>query len=147
MKKLAIFIGLCMPITANADPQFTDLQEGDPAPFDGKLFNYEAVSELIVNRETAEEECELQTQYHLDLQAAQHQLELDRFEIRYDGLQERYDAMNLLKDDEITRLQDLIGKHPNRRNAWMFAGGVVAGIATSIGIMYATAELTDQEVL
>ena len=51
--------------------------------------------------------------------------------------------MNLLKDDEITRLQDLIGKHPNRRNAWMFAGGVVAGIATSIGIMYATAELTD----
>ena len=51
--------------------------------------------------------------------------------------------MHLLKDDEITRLQDLIGKHPNRRNAWMFAGGVVAGIATSFGIMYATAELTD----
>jgi|ETNvirenome_6_85_1030632.scaffolds.fasta_scaffold03652_8 hypothetical protein len=143
MKKLAILIGLYIPITANADPQFTDLQEGDPAPFDGKLFNYEAVSELIVNRETAEEECELQTQYQLDLQAAQHQLDLDRFQIRYDGLQERYDAMNLLKDDEITRLQDLIGKHPNRRTAWMFAGGVVAGIATSIGIMYATAELTD----
>lgn len=143
MNKLAILIGLCIPIAANADPQFTDLQEGDPAPFDGKLFNYEAVSELIVNRETAEEECELQTQYQLDLQAAQHQLELDRFQIRHDGLQERYDAMNLLKDDEITRLQDLIGKHPNRRNAWMFAGGVVAGIATSIGIMYATAELTD----
>ena len=143
MKKLAILIGLCMPITANADSQFTDLQEGDPAPFDGKLFNYEAVSELIVNRETAEEECELQTQYQLDLQAAQHQLELDRFQIQYDGLQERYDAMNLLKDDEITRLQDLIGRHPNRRTAWMFAGGVVAGITTSIGIMYATAELTD----
>ena len=143
MKKLAILIGLCVPIAANADPQFTDLQEGDPAPFDGKLFNYEAVSELIVNRETAEEECELQTQYQLDLQAAQHQLDLDRFQIRYDGLQERYDAMNLLKDDEITRLQDLVGRHPNRRTALMFAGGVVAGIATSIGIMYATAELTD----
>ena len=119
------------------------LQEGEPAPFDGKLFNYEAVSELIVNRETAEEECELETQYQLDLQAAQHQLEIDRFQIQYDGLQERYDAMNLLKDDEITRLQDLIGKHPNRRNVWMFAGGVVAGIGTSIAIMYATAELTD----
>jgi len=132
-----------MPITTYADAQFTDLQEGDPAPFDGKLFNYEAVSELIVNRETAEEECELETQYQLDLQVAQHQLEIDRFQIQYDGLQERYDAMNLLKDDEITRLQDLIGKHPNRRNVWMFAGGVVAGIGTSIAIMYATAELTD----
>jgi hypothetical protein len=143
MRKLAIIIGLSLPIAAAADPQFTDLQEGDPAPFDGKLFNYEAVSELIVNREIAEEECELETRYQLDLQAAQHQLELDRFEIRYDGLQERYDAMNLIKDDEITRLQDLIGKHPNRRNAWMFAGGVVAGVATSIGIMYATAELTN----
>ncbi len=132
-----------MPITTYADAQFTDLQEGEPAPFDGKLFNYEAVSELIVNRETAEEECELETQYQLDLQAAQHQLEIDRFQIQYDGLQERYDAMNLLKDDEITRLQDLIGKHPNRRNVWMFAGGVVAGIGTSIAIMYATAELTD----
>ena len=143
MKNLVLLIGLCMPITTYADAQFTDLQEGEPAPFDGKLFNYEAVSELIVNRETAEEECELETQYQLDLQAAQHQLEIDRFQIQYDGLQERYDAMNLLKDGEITRLQDLIGKHPNRRNVWMLAGGVVAGIGTSIAIMYATAELTD----
>ena len=143
MKKLAILIGLCMPIAANADPQFTDLEEGEVAPFAGKLFNYEAVSELIVDKETADEQCEVKIQYQLDLQAAQHQLVLDKFQIQYDGLQERYDAMNLIKSDEITRLQDLIAKHPNRRNAWMFAGGVIAGVATSIGIMYATAELTD----
>ena len=143
MRKLAIIIGLCLPITANADPQFTDLEEGEAAPFAGKLFNYEAVSELIVDKEIADEECELKTQYELDLLGAQHQLELDKFQIQFDGLQERYDAMNLIKDDEITRLQDLIGKHPNRRNAWMFAGGVVAGVATSISIMYATAELTN----
>ena len=143
MKKLAILIGLCMPIAANADPQFTDLEEGEVAPFAGKLFNYEAVSELIVDKEAADEQCEIEIQYQLSLQAAQHQLALDKFQIQYDGLQERYDAMNLIKDDEITRLQDLIGKHPNRRNAWMFAGGVVAGVVTSIGIMYATAELTN----
>ena len=143
MKKLAIIIGLCLPIVASADPQFTDLDEGEAAPFAGKLFNYEAVSELIVDKETADEECELEIQYELDLQAAQHQLELDKFQIQFDGLQERYDAINLIKDDEILRLQDLIGKHPNRRNAWMFAGGVVAGVATSISIMYATAELTN----
>ena len=141
MRKLPIIIGLCLPITANADPQFTDLEEGEAAPFAGKLFNYEAVSELIVDKEIADEECELEIQYHLDLIAAQHQLELDQFQIQFDGLQERYAAMNLIKDEEITRLQDLIGKHPNRRNAWMFAGGVVAGVTTSIGIMYATAEL------
>ena len=141
MRKLAIIVGLCLPIAANADPQFTDLEEGEAAPFAGKLFNYEAVSELIVGKEIADEECVLKTQYELHLQAAQHQLELEKFQIQYDGLQERYDAINLIKDDEITRLQDLIGKHPNRRNAWMFAGGVAAGVATSIGIMYATAEL------
>jgi hypothetical protein len=143
MRKLAIIIGLCLPVAANADPQFTDLEEGEAAPFAGKLFNYEAVSELIVDKEIADEECELKIEYELNLIAAQHQLELDKFQIQFDGLQERYDAMNLIKDDEITRLQDLIGKHPNRRNAWMFAGGVVAGVATSIGIMYATAELTN----
>mgnify|MGYP003149418266 CR=1 FL=1 len=141
MRKLAIIVGLCLPIAANADPEFTDLEEGEAAPFAGKLFNYEAVSELIVDKEIADEECELKTQYELDLLGAQHQLELDKFQIQFDGLQERYDTMNLIKDDEITRLQDLIGKHPNRRNAWMFAGGVVAGVTTSIGIMYATAEL------
>ena len=143
MKNLAILIGLCASTAAYADPQFTHLQEGDPAHFGGKLFNYEAVSQLIVSRELAEEECDIETQYQLDLQAAQHQLEVERFQIRYDGLQERYDAMNLLKDDEVARLQDLIGEHPNRRSVWMFAGGVVAGIGTSIAIMYATAELTD----
>jgi len=143
MRKLAIIIGLCLPVAANADPQFTDLEEGEAAPFAGKLFNYEAVSELIVDKEIADEECELKIEYELNLIAAQHQLELDKYQIQFDGLQERYDAMNLIKDDEITRLQDLIGKHPNRRNAWMFAGGVVAGVATSISIMYATAELTN----
>jgi hypothetical protein len=143
MRKLAIIVGLCLPIAANADPEFTDLEEGEAAPFAGKLFNYEAVSELIVDKETADEECELKIEYELDLLGARHQLALDKFQIQYDGLQERYDAMNLIKDDEVTRLQDLIGKHPNRRNTWMFAGGVVAGVATSIGIMYATAELTN----
>ena len=143
MRKILIILGLCFPIEASANPQFTDLEEGEPAPFAGKLFNYEAVSELIVDKESADEQCDLETQYQLDLQAAQHGLELDKFQIQYDGLQERYDAINLIKDDEIVRLQDLIGKHPNRRNVWMFAGGVVAGVATSIGIMYATAELTD----
>tara|TARA_R100000008_G_C3565955_1_gene159155 strand:+ start:113 stop:544 length:432 start_codon:yes stop_codon:yes gene_type:complete len=143
MKKILIILGLCYPIEASANPQFTDLEEGEPAPFAGKLFNYEAVSELIVEKEIADEQCEAEISYQLSLQSAQHKLELDKFQIKYDGLQERYDAMNLIKDDEITRLQGLIGKHPNRRNAWMFAGGVVAGVATSIGIMYATAELTD----
>ena len=143
MRKLAIIVGLCLPIAANADPEFTDLEEGEAAPFAGKLFNYEAVSELIVDKETADEECELKIEYELDLLGARYQLALDKFQIQYDGLQERYDAMNLIKDDEVTRLQDLIGKHPNRRNTWMFAGGVVTGVATSIGIMYATAELTN----
>lgn len=141
MRKVLIIFGLCFSASAIADPQFTDLEEGEAAPFAGKLFNYEAVSELIVDKEIADEECELKIEYEIDLLGAQHQLAIDKFQIQYDGLQERYDAMNLIKDDEITRLQDLIGKHPNRRNAWMFAGGVVAGVATSIGIMYATAEL------
>tara|TARA_R110000824_G_scaffold276358_1_gene464877 strand:- start:817 stop:1248 length:432 start_codon:yes stop_codon:yes gene_type:complete len=141
MRKILIIFGLCFSTNVSADPQFTDLEEGEAAPFAGKLFNYEAVSELIVDKEIADEECELKIEYELDILAAQHQLALDKFQIQYDGLQERYDAMNLIKDDEITRLQDLIGKHPNRRNAWMFAGGVAAGVATSIGIMYATAEL------
>ena len=94
------------------------------------------------HRETAQNGAE-RSNVSLVVNGARHQLELDKFQIQFDGLQERYDAINLIKDDEILRLQDLIGKHPNRRNAWMFAGGVVAGVATSIGIMYATAELTN----
>jgi len=81
MKKIATVFGLCFSINANADPQFTNLEEGEVAPFAGKLFNYEAVSELIVDKEIADEECELQVQYQLDLQTAQHQLESDVFKI------------------------------------------------------------------
>ena len=47
MRKLAIIVGLCLPIAANADPQFTDLEEGEAAPFAGKLFNYEAVKNTV----------------------------------------------------------------------------------------------------
>ena len=130
-------------VSVNPAPKIMGIRKGQAAPFSGVLLNSLAAARIFADKDFSNEECELKIEYELNLIAAQHQLELDKYQIQFDGLQERYDAMNLIKDDEITRLQDLIGKHPNRRNAWMFAGGVVAGVATSISIMYATAELTN----
>ena len=50
---ICFVFGLCFSTNASADPQFTDLDEGEAAPFAGKLFNYEAVSELIVDKDSS----------------------------------------------------------------------------------------------
>ncbi|HAI19047.1 MAG TPA: hypothetical protein DCM10_14075, partial [Xanthomarina gelatinilytica] len=75
------------------DPQFTNLDTGDPAPFAGTLFNPAAVAELIVDSQFSMEECDLRVQFEKDRTAADYQLQLDILQASYDSLQERHSLL------------------------------------------------------
>jgi hypothetical protein len=119
---------------------FTLLQENQPAPYAGFLFDRQGVSKLLTETEFAVRELRLRHNFELDKGNALWQLKLDNALAANTSLQERQDSLIKIKDDEILRLQEISLDKPNDYSVWWFAGGVVAGIFVSIGVFYAAAE-------
>ena len=67
-------------------PQFAIVGQDEPAPFEGVLFNKRGIAELLVLPEQYKMECDLETEYHLDVQATEFHLERQNFQIRLDAL-------------------------------------------------------------
>jgi len=123
------------------EPQFTQLELGDPAPFAGTLFNPTATAQLIADREFRLTDCDLRVNYQINLLTAKRDLEYNLLQVRYDSLEERSTALSTLRDQEITDLREVVRKHPNRHSHWFFAGGFIVGAATSIAIFFAAREI------
>ena len=119
---------------AYADPaKFTILGENEPAPFEGVLFNKRGIAELLIMPEQFSMNCDLEIEYHLDVQATEFHLERQNFQIRLDALTSEYDLRIEQKDIEINALQAaMLNQSPNNK-MWWFVGGVAAGVATTYG--------------
>ena len=125
---------LLLSTLAYAEPaQFTILDENEPAPFEGVLFNKRGIAELLVLPEEYRMGCDLEIEYQLDVQATEFHLERQNFQIRLDALAQEYDLRIEQKDIEIAALQDAMLNQSPSNKLWWFAGGVAAGIATTYG--------------
>tara|TARA_R100001126_G_C4716853_1_gene97372 strand:- start:91 stop:507 length:417 start_codon:yes stop_codon:yes gene_type:complete len=117
---------------AYAEPaQFTILGENEPAPFEGVLFNKRALAELLVMPDQFSMNCDLEIEYHLDVQATEFHLERQNFQIRLDALTSEYDLRIEQKDIEIAALQEAMLNQSPDNKMWWFAGGIAAGIVTT----------------
>jgi len=118
---------------ASEPPQFTILGQNEPSPFEGVLFNKRAIAELLVMPEEFRMGCDLEVEYHLDVQATEFHLERQNFQIRLDALSQEYNLLIEQKDIEIATLQEAILKQSPNNRLWWFAGGIAAGV----GVTYA----------
>ena len=71
---------------------------------------------------------------------ARHKMEMDNAKIAHDMVERRYSSIVQINNKEIERLQKIALERRNEYSPLWFAGGVVAGIATSIAIFYAAVE-------
>ncbi len=99
----------------SAQPLMTSLDEGQAAPFSGRLFNDEAVASIIAGKEFAEQQCEIQMSLDYSLQLAEKQLQIDYLGIEKETLQKKHEALIDIRDEEIKSLR----KHINpKRSMW-----------------------------
>jgi hypothetical protein len=119
---------------ATAEPLMSPLSEGEPAPFAGRLFNDEAVVSIITMKEFAEEQCTIDSALNFSIQLAEKQQQIDYLEIEKAALQEKYDAMVEIKNEEI---QTLRRYSSTKRSSWVFFGGFALGTTTSLLTYYA----------
>ena len=132
-------IGLLLLSSALAqDAQYTQLEAGEQAPFAGYLFNETATAELIVEKQFAMTECDLRTEFEINRISAEYDLQLSLAEIRAIAEQEK---LNFLLTEAQNELDSYRAARKPNTQLW-FAGGMAAGIATSVAIFYAATEIS-----
>ena len=115
------------------DGKFAVLEEAQPAPFDGVLFNKSAVADIMTEKATWQSQCDIEVEYQLDVAGTEFELERKNFNIRYDALDEEYKLIVEQKDVEIVKLQETIKKQsPPNKWAW-YAGGIASGVVITYG--------------
>lgn len=134
MTSFFMFLLMACPVAHAEVPQFTSLKKGEEAPFDGRLFNDEALSIIIVDKKFEDKECELRVSYEVDLMRVQEKYKFDILTATCEADDMRLNELITIRDEEIEFLRK---QHKPSRSHWWIAGGFIAGAATSIGIMYA----------
>lgn len=131
---------LFLTSVALAQPLMTPLSEGEVAPFDGRLFNDEAVVSMLTMKEHLEEQCDIQSALDYSLSLSEKQLEIDLLKIEKETLETKHELLMEIKEQEIQTLR----KHVDPRRAlWAFLGGFVVGTGASLGTYYAAQKITE----
>ena len=118
---------------AYGEPQFIQLTKGDPAPFSGRLFNDEAVANLIVDKESIEEACSIEVDFELEKAMAKWNYDYQIMEINLQGKLERANAVIESQSQEIDYLR---GEHKPARTFLWISTGFTVGTLTSLGIYH-----------
>lgn len=109
------------------EPQFTFLEKGEPAPFDGTLFDPSASVVLSLRPEEMKQICALETKHEIEILTAKCSLEKDLLTIKSESLTEQHTEILAIKDSQITRYKELLEDKKSYNKWFYFAGGVVLG--------------------
>ena len=119
-----------LPFLFAEEPKYTNLKEGDIAPWAGRLLNEAALRILVEENATQDLTCEARVEFKVNE---------TRIEEKY-----RYDILKVQTDAEIKQLNELVKIQDKfikdlkpKNNIWPVVAGFIGGAAISIGIMYA----------
>ena len=117
-----------------ADPQFTKLKKGEPAPWDGRLFNDAAVAKFVIEDKYKIEQCNILVSYEVEKRIAEINLEHQREVLAIQTDNQILAEKVSLRDDRIKELEKLKKPH---NPFWYATLGIVAGAGITIGIAHA----------
>lgn len=137
MKYLLMGTLLTWSSAANGEdkkPKFSNIKQGEVAPFDGRLFNDAAVSKIIVDSQFQNLECKLRVDFEIGQVRAEEQYKYDIFYAKSEADNQKYQEIINIRDQHIKSLE----KYVRPSNAhWWAIGGFTIGAGAAIGIMYA----------
>jgi demethoxyubiquinone hydroxylase (CLK1/Coq7/Cat5 family) len=137
MKYLLMGALLTWSSAANGDdekPKFSNIKQGEVAPFDGRLFNDAAVSKIIVDSQFQNLECKLRVDFEIGQVKAEEQYRYDILYAKSEADNQRFTDVISIRDQHIQSLE----KYVRPSNAhWWAIGGFTVGAGAAIGIMYA----------
>ena len=123
---------------ASAEPLMMRVEKGQTAPFDGRLFNDEAVASILADSETVIPQCEIRKDLEWKTQMAELQYKYDILEAEHEALKYKHNNIVAIRDEEIEVLRKQAS--PNR-TLWMFMGGFAVGTGASLATYHAATKI------
>tara|TARA_Y100001937_G_scaffold115801_1_gene167033 strand:+ start:1863 stop:2258 length:396 start_codon:yes stop_codon:yes gene_type:complete len=114
-----------------SSPEYTYLQKGDVAPFNGRLMSDAAIDLITQEIVNAPEECRIEMQYQLAMLEADKNEEIRKLKSAMKFNNEIHDTKILQQQKRIQELEEL--KTPPKSRLW-FSLGLITGIGTTIAI-------------
>ena len=93
---------------------------------------------LISSKQREKEKCELKLSQQKEKLEATHKLQIDTLKIELESLLKKHEETIIIKNKEIQDLTEAALKRPNDYSMWWATGGFAVGIATVLGILWAT---------
>jgi len=118
--------------------KFTFLNEGDPAPFDGTIFDPVAVAKILTERKLAEKQCNLKVSHQKDLLGAKCERDTSLLKSELKIEKHKNNLIIQAQKEEIETLRNLAKGTDN--TLWAVIGFGI-GTVTSIAIFFAAVEV------
>jgi hypothetical protein len=113
---------------AASEGKFTVLEEGDPAPFGGALFDIQATAEIISFKKYMEDSASEEMRYYLEQMGEQYRVEMETSKLEIQSLTDQ-NILLVEQNEELQRAFEL----KSRTSTLMFAGGLALGMGLTIG--------------
>jgi hypothetical protein len=146
----ALIAMLAFPAQSMADPpapeidetpKVTGINKGEEAPYTGVLLNTAAAAKIFADKDFSAQECIMRINFEVQKEHLRMQLLLDNTKLSLDTMDKKYTAIIDIKNNEIERLSKVALENSNDYSTWWAVGGVLAGIALTIAVVYAVEEV------
>ena len=126
MKFFLLISGLAL-----ANPDFVNVEEGQPAPISGKILTNEALSEIISQHEREVKQCKIDAEFNFKEFEANQQLSYDLLSARYESEVKMYQIMVEARDVQIKK-----DKKRDVWQRWATYGAFMLGVGTTVAVTY-----------
>ena len=114
-----------------SNPEYTYLQKGEVAPFNGRLMSDAAIDLITQEIVNGPEECRIEMQYQLAMLEADKDEEITKLKSAMKFNNDIHDTKILEQQKRIQELEEL--KTPPKWRLW-FSLGLITGVGTTIAI-------------
>ena len=126
-----MFLLLAGALAWGSNPEYTYLNEGEVAPFNGRLMSDAAIDLITQEIVNGPEECRIEMQYQLAMLEADKNEEIRKLKSTMKFNNDIHDAKILEQQKRIQELEEL--KTPPIWRLW-FGLGLITGVGTTIAI-------------
>ena len=120
--------------------RFTHLLKDVKAPYEGYLLNPEATAKILTESKFDLKKAQLVWKYEKLKLEAEYKTQIEMLREIVKIREDSYENRIVAKDRDIEKYQDMIGKSSDKQ-MWFIVGGILGGIAVSVLIFFAAAEI------
>ncbi len=134
---LMLLLSLLKPL--QAEEKYTELKQGEPAPYAGVLLTKESIAKIYTGQKSEIAKLKAEHTYQLNSCQLSSKTKYDLLNSRYKLDIEMYKSMIENRDDAIKKLP---AYKQDYKADWSMIGGFVLGSVITVGIVYSVDKIT-----